>query len=124
MSLTLHSAKAVYFVYETVLNWGFKVKPNLQHNKIKHCRLGERAAICSFMFLAFYGRWSFENICCLRVYSVISTPGALYCYEFRILVHSRIVFMFGAPCCISTCSHAFKDHKISWAQKQVFMHIK
>jgi len=49
------------------------------------------------------------------VYSLISTPGALGCYEFTILVHSHIVFMFGAQGCISTCSHAFKDHKISRA---------
>jgi len=37
--------------------------PNLQHIKMKPCGLGERAAICSFMFLAFYGRCSFEKFC-------------------------------------------------------------
>ena len=94
---------------------GLKYIPKLQRVEMKPCGLGERVAMCSLMFLTFYGWCSFDNLCFVLVYSVISTPGALGCYEFRILVHSHIVFIFGIPGCISTCSHTFKDHKISGA---------
>lgn len=101
-----------------------KYMPNLQRIEMKPCGLGERVAVCSLMFLTFYGCCSFDSLCFVRVYSVILIPGALGCYEFRILVHSHIVFIFGTPGCISTCSHAFKDHKISGAQEQGFMYIR
>jgi hypothetical protein len=42
MNLTLHSTKAVYFVYETVWKWGegLKYMPNLQRIEMKPCGLG------------------------------------------------------------------------------------
>jgi hypothetical protein len=89
---------------------------NLQRIEMKPYGLGQRVAFCSLMFLTFNGRSSFDNLCLVPVYSVISAPGALGCYEFWILVHSRTVFKSGAPGFISTCSHPFKDHKIFWAQ--------
>jgi hypothetical protein len=58
MILTLHNTKAVYFDYETVLKWGggrLNYMPNLQRIEMKPCGLGERVAICSLMFLTFYG---------------------------------------------------------------------
>jgi hypothetical protein len=58
MSLTLHSTKAVYFVYETVLKWGggvVKYTPNLHLIEMKPCGLGERVAICSLTSLLSMG---------------------------------------------------------------------
>jgi len=98
--------------------------PNLQPIEMKPCGLREGVAICSLMFLTYCGWCSFDNLCFVRVYSVISTPGALVFYKFRILVLSHIVIMFGAPGCIFTCNHAFKDHKISWVQGQAFMRVR